>query len=174
MWFLPGKNLLYKYCLQLSYLRQPFCFIHIYSCFHFSHFGRWMCETGNLITQYPDTKVNLLPICRTAQMCIFWTAVRNISHSSSLFSLQVFIIWLMKNHIRSLTEILFHVLSKGFFPKLESNYRRWFKEHRSWEKQLKSMQPKIYCLIFEVISSGISFQVCHPTKPGTKQHSLAC
>lgn len=143
--------------LSAAMLSKYFCFIHIYSCFHFSHFRRWMYDTRNLITQYCDTKVNLLSICRTAQMCIFRAAVRSISHSSSLFSLQVFNIWLMKNHISGLTEILFHVLSKDFLAKLESNYWRWFKEHRSWGKKLKSIQPKIYCLIFEVTDSCISF-----------------
>lgn len=146
---------MYKSCLQLSYLRQHFCFINIYSFFHLSHFWRWMYEAGNVITQYCDTEVNLLSICRTAQMCIFWTGVRSISHSSSLFSLQVFNIWLMKNHISGLTEMLFHVLSKDFLPKLESNYWRCFKERRSWGKKLKSIQPKIYHLIFEVTDSCI-------------------
>lgn len=54
---------------------------------------------GKKDNQCCSSKVNLFSICRTVHMYIFWTAIRNISYSSSLFSLQVFNIWLMKNHI---------------------------------------------------------------------------
>lgn len=143
------------YCLQLSYLSVLlfYPYLQLFSFLTLQYIDVWNVKPNHSVLWYKTECLVHLQSCTDVHLL---NCFRNISHSSRLFSLQVFNIWLMKNHISGLTEIRFHVLSKDFLPKLESNYRRWFEEHSSWEKKLKSIQLKIYCLFFQSYSC-ISF-----------------